>query len=82
MRFSSPIFQKTREKAVAVPNSFRGKVLFSNSLMGSFGKGSLRFREISATFRRIAINVFFAIFRELSANFPRTFHKTPSLTTP
>ena len=60
----------------------------ANSLMGSFGKGSLQkfstnFREIFATFRRIsapfpdALKSMLANFCELSAEFPQTFCKNP-----
>ena len=63
----------------------------NNSLMGSFGKGSLQkvFRRFPRNFRRISAPYPGAIkhsFRELSAEFPQTFRKlsakTPSLTTP
>ena len=57
----------------------------SNSLMGSFGKGSLQkhfrnFRNISANFPqnfRTLSDAIKRIFRELSAEFPQTFRENP-----
>ena len=88
--FSARKKQRNLSPGAQSGRGLASKVLISNSLMGSFGRGHCRkfsanFRKLSAEFPHPFLtqsNVFLANFGELSAEFPQTFRKNPSLMTP